>query len=243
VRKEARAAAKAAKAARPRKNRWYKQVWQVYQSTREGEPLIWLWLLLLTLGIVGIGVAVGLFVWKGHAIYLGILALPISTLADMYLLINRFERVAYARIEGKEGASSAAIGQIRRGWTFEAEPVAIDPRSRAMVYRGVGRAGIVLVAEGGVPVRRTKLIESEKLKVSRVAPDVPIIVMVTGRDKGEVELRKLSRTIQRLRPKLSKAELAVVQNRLKALGGLRAPIPKGIDPLRARPDYRSLRGR
>jgi hypothetical protein len=240
TRAEKRAAKRAAKSG---KTRWYKQMWQVYQTTREDEPLIWLWLLLIVLGVVALGVLLGLFVWKGHAVYLGSLALPVGMLPAMYLLMNRFERIAYARIEGKEGASSAAIGQIRRGWTFDSDPVALDPRSHAMVFRGVGRPGVVLVAEGGPSSRVTKLIDSEKRKVNRVAPDIPVIDFITGHEKGQIPLRKLAKTIQRQRARLSKAEVAVVQNRLKAIGGLRAPIPKGIDPMRARPDYKALRGR
>jgi hypothetical protein len=211
--------------------------------TRESEPLIWLWMLAIFLAVIGAGVLVGLFWWKGHAVYMGALGTPMGLLGAMYLLMNRAERAAYARIEDQEGASSAAIGQIRRGWAFDEEPVAIDPRSRAMVFRGVGRPGVVLVAEGSSPGRVAKLVDGEKRKVSRVAPDVPVIVLVTGKGEGEVPLRKLARTIQRRRAKLSKAEVAVVQNRLKAIGGLRPPIPKGIDPLRARPDRKGLRGR
>ena len=42
---------------------------------------------------------------------------------------------------------------------------------------------------------------------------------------------------------LTKDEVATVQKRLKALGGIRPPVPKGIDPMRARPDRRAMRGR
>ncbi|MDR0433423.1 MAG: DUF4191 domain-containing protein [Bifidobacteriaceae bacterium] len=244
ARAEARAAKRAAKrGGKPAKTRWYKQIWQVFQMTRKVEPLIWLWLLLVFLGVIAIAVAIGLFAWKGHAVYMGALGTPLGLLAAMYLLMNRAERAAYQNIEGKEGASSAALGQIRRGWTFHEEPVAIDPKTRAMVFRGVGRAGVVLVAEGGPPTRLTRLIDAEKRKVARVAPDIPVVVMTVGNEPGQVPLRKLSRKIQRQRARLSRAEVAVVQNRLKAIGGLKAPIPKGVDPLRARPDRKALRGR
>jgi hypothetical protein len=242
-RAERRLAKAAAKAAKPRKTRWYKQLWQVFQMTRQAEPLIWLWMLAIVLGVVGVCVLIGAFAWRGHAAYMGALGTPMGLLGAMYLLMNRAERVAYRRIEDQEGASSAAIGQVRRGWAFEQEPVAIDPRTHAMVFRGVGRAGVLLVAEGGPAGRLAKLIDGERRRVNRVAPDIPVTVMVTGREEGQIPLHKLARKIQRLRPKLSKAEVGVVQNRLKALGGLKPPIPKGIDPLRARPDRRAFRGR
>jgi hypothetical protein len=37
--------------------------------------------------------------------------------------------------------------------------------------------------------------------------------------------------------------VATVHKRLKALGGVRMPLPHGIDPSRARPDRRAMRGR
>jgi hypothetical protein len=46
-----------------------------------------------------------------------------------------------------------------------------------------------------------------------------------------------------MRPSLTKQEAAAVNKRLKALGAARPPVPKGIDPLRARPDRKGLRGR
>ncbi|MDR3201821.1 MAG: DUF4191 domain-containing protein [Bifidobacteriaceae bacterium] len=239
-RKAKRSAKKAAKKA---KTPWYKQIWQVFQMTRQTEPLIWLWMLATLVGVVAVAAAVGLWVWPGHVAYMSVLGTPVGLLGAMYLLMNRAERAAYAKIEDQEGASQAALGQIRRGWTFHSEPVAVDPRSRGMVFRGVGRAGVVLVAEGPSPVRVAKLIENEKRKVSRVAPDVPITVFETGKGPDQVPLRKLARKIQRLRPKLSKAEVSVVIGRLRAIGSASIPIPKGVDPMRARPDRKAMRGR
>ena len=42
---------------------------------------------------------------------------------------------------------------------------------------------------------------------------------------------------------LTKLEADQVKKRLKALGGARLPIPKGVDPMRARPDRKAMRGR
>jgi len=38
-------------------------------------------------------------------------------------------------------------------------------------------------------------------------------------------------------------KLDLVNKRLKALGGLRAPLPPGVDPMRARMDRKALRGK
>ena len=56
-------------------------------------------------------------------------------------------------------------------------------------------------------------------------------------------LRKLANTVRKLRPKLTKQEVSEVDKRLTSLGGVRLPIPKGIDPTRARPDRKGMRGR
>ena len=37
--------------------------------------------------------------------------------------------------------------------------------------------------------------------------------------------------------------MAEVTKRLKSLGGAGLPVPKGIDPMRARPDRKGMRGR
>ncbi|MFP5335876.1 MAG: DUF4191 family protein, partial [Actinomycetes bacterium] len=64
-----------------------------------------------------------------------------------------------------------------------------------------------------------------------------------GDGEGQVPLRKVPRTVTKLKPKLTKGEAAQVVVRLKSLGGLRPPIPQGIDPFRARPNRKMMRGR
>ena len=134
------------------------------------------------------------------------------------------------------------MGTIRRGWTFAEEPVAVDPRTQDLVFRGVGRAGVVLVSEGP-PARATKLLEVERKRTSRVLPNVPITVIQSGDGDGQVPLRKLPRRVQKLRPTLTKPETAEISKRLTALGSIRLPVPKGVDPMKARPDRKGMRGR
>jgi hypothetical protein len=111
-----------------------------------------------------------------------------------------------------------------------------------MVFRAVGRGGVVHNTEGPQP-RVARLAEQERKRVARVVPNVPITVVYTGDDEGQVELRKLSGTLMRMKGTLSKTEVSEVAKRLRAIGGVRPPIPKGIDPLKARPDRRMTRGR
>ena len=42
---------------------------------------------------------------------------------------------------------------------------------------------------------------------------------------------------------LTKEEASLVNKRLKSIGGVRPPVPKGVDPTKARMDRRAMRGR
>ena len=206
------------------------------------DPSTRWWLLLAFAGPIVLGLVVGLL--TGHPIYFTILGLLLGVLAAMFVLGRRAERAAYLNLEGQKGAAGAALSSIRRGWTIEQEPVAAEARTQDMVFRALGRGGIVLVGDGP-PTRVRKLLESERRKVARVVPNVPVHVFTVGDggSEGEVPLRKLASRVQRLKPQLTKQEVAAVSKRLKALGGIRPPVPQGIDPMRALPDRRAMRGR
>jgi hypothetical protein len=111
-----------------------------------------------------------------------------------------------------------------------------------MVFRALGRPGIVLLGEGP-HARVTKLLKQEEKKVARVAPGVPVHLWVIGDGEGEVPVKKVSGKLTRMRPVLTKAETAVVNKRLKSLGGMKPPIPKGVDPTRTRVDRKAMRGK
>ncbi|MEZ0163988.1 DUF4191 domain-containing protein [Kineococcus sp. LSe6-4] len=234
----------ASPAPKPKKKRWARtrQLKQVYDMTVRVDPPTRWWLLLAFAGPIVLGLLVGLLV--GHPIYFTILGLLLGVLAGTFVLGRRAERAAYVNLEGQKGAAGAALSSIRRGWTIEQEPVAAEARTQDMVFRALGRGGIVLVGDGPPP-RVRKLLESERRKVARVAPNVPVHLFTVGDggSEGEVPLRKLASRVQRLKPQLTKQEVAAVQKRLKALGGIRPPVPQGIDPMRARPDRRAMRGR
>ncbi len=97
-----------------------------------------------------------------------------------------------------------------------------------MVHRSVGRAGIVLTGEGGFAVRQ--MVQDEKRKAERFAPGVPIIEILVGDSEGEVSIRKLQKHVNKLPKKLSAHQMREVRARLKAVGGMSVPIPKGPMP-------------
>ncbi|MEI9907519.1 MAG: DUF4191 family protein [Actinomycetota bacterium] len=67
-------------------------------------------------------------------------------------------------------------------------------------------------------------------RTERFAPGVPISEVIVGDYDGQVKLRKLQKHMKKLPKKLSPAQLREVRNRLKAVGGLSIPIPKGPMP-------------
>jgi hypothetical protein len=223
-----------------KKTRWYHQVWQAYTVTRQQDPAVTWIILSVVLGVIAIGVVLGFVI--GPVWFYVALSIPFALLGGMFILARRAETAAYLRIDGQPGASMSALTTIRRGWTFSEEPVAVGTRSQDLVFRGVGRPGIVLVGEG--PSHRVgRLLEAERKRTARVLPGVPITLIEVGHDEGQTELRRLARTVQRLKPSLTKQETGEVLKRLTALGAVKLPIPKGVDPMRARPDRKGMRGR
>jgi hypothetical protein len=225
-----------AKPAKPKKTGRLKQFWQVFTMTRKADPIV-VWLMLLALlggALVGVLLAVLL---SGGSVFTFVVWVIVGVfgglLGALILLGRRAERAAYGQIEGQPGATGAVLRtSLGRGWRGSEVPVAVNGRTRDAVYRVVGRAGVVLLVEG--PKARTqRMVDEERRKVLRVAPNVPVSVLHVGHDEG-LRLHQLNRRMSRLKPKLTRAEVLAVSNRLESLAtGL--PVPKGVDPTRLRP--------
>lgn len=224
----------------------FKQIHQVYTTVRTVDPKIGWWMLLAfavtLLVILGIGTALG------HWLYALIMGVPFAFLAAMVVLSRRGERAAYRAMESQTGGTAGALRALRRGWYYDEEPVAADVArpgemtNAAMVFRALGRPGVVLLAEGPEG-RARKLLEKERKKVARVAPGVPVHTLQVGTGEGQTRVSKVSRTMRKLKPVLTKDEMSVVNKRLKSLPGIRQGLPAGIDPTKARMDRKALRGR
>lgn len=238
----------APKDATPKKPGRVAQVRQVFTAAKAVDPQIGWWMALAALGTLTLSVVIG--VLTHFLVFSVIIGISLAALAATVVLSRRAERAAYRQIEGQPGAVGATLSSLRRGWYFEQQPVAADAAragdmaSAAMVYRAVGRPGVVLIGEGPSG-RAQKLLAAERKRIERVAPGVPVVLLRVGDGdgEGEVGIRKLTSKVQRLKPVLTKDEVSVVNKRLKALGGLKPPLPKGIDPTKARVDRRSMRGR
>ena len=198
-----------------------------YKVTKQVKPWIPFALagIFLTSWAIGIGIGASL----GHPFYFAFIFFPLAALLTLLFLTRQAGTAAYASIEGQIGAGASVLMSIRKGWTTT--PAVAVARNQDMVHRSVGRAGIVLAGEGSNSVRQ--MISDEKKKAERFAPGVPVIEILIGNEEGRVPIRKLQRHMRRLPKKLSAHQMREVRARLKAVGGMSMPIPKGPMPTRA----------
>ncbi|WP_270407775.1 DUF4191 domain-containing protein [Brachybacterium paraconglomeratum] len=221
-----------------------KQMLEVFKYTQEVDRSTLPLMILAVVGAIAVGVLLTVLIFDSpwYGIFMG---LAVGVLIAMIILARKAERAAFDRIKGQTGAALAAMQSIRRGWNVEDEPVQIDPRSQKMLFRASGRAGIAVVAEDSSGISM-KLLEKERRSIRRVLQhdNVPVHQIVVGDGEGEVPLHKLPTYMQRMKKQLTKQESAQVTKRLNALHrSLRQQVPKGVDPMRARPNRKAMRGR
>ncbi|GGB19143.1 membrane protein [Flexivirga endophytica] len=224
----------------------------LYQASVKQNPKIPLWMALTFVITLVVFMFLLHFIWSSW-IYTAILGAIFGLLAAVIVFGRLAERAAYGSLEGRAGGTGAALQSLKRGWTYEQEPVAAEAgRARrmselsnaAMVFRAVGKPGVVLIGEGPTGSSR-KLLESERKRVSRVAGrEVPVHILRVGEGDDTVKLSDLAKTMKKLPKTLTDAEAKAVTKRLRALGAAKPPIPKGMDPRNApRMDRKAMRGR
>jgi hypothetical protein len=214
----------------PKKQGRVAQIRSAYTMTRKVDPLVgWV---TAAAGFLTLAVAVAIGFLIGHPVYLGVVGLMLAVLAATIVFGRRAEKAAFSQVEGQPGAAAAALNMLRKGWSVT--PAVAVTRNQDIVHRAVGRAGVVLVGEGSSPTRVSSLLATEKKKVARFVPDVPIYDVQAGNEAGQVPLRKLNNHLMKLPRNLKPHQVTEVNQRLKALGTMNLPIPKGPMPRNAR---------
>jgi hypothetical protein len=173
--------------------------------------------------------AIGFLV--GHPVYLGILGFMAGFLTATIVFGKRAEKAAFSQVEGQPGAAAAALNMLRRGWAVT--PAVAVTRNQDIVHRAVGRPGVVLIGEGA-PTRVQALLATEKKKVARYVPDVPVYDVQAGNAEGQVPLRRLNNHLMKLPRNLTNTQVTEVNRRLKAIGTMPLPVPKGPMPKNVR---------
>lgn len=177
----------------------------------------------------------------GRSIFYVIVGLSLGMLLATTLLTRLANSAMYKQLEGVKGNVYAVLRSIKRGWIVEQEPVAIN-RKQDLVYRLVGRPGIVLISEGPSS-RVNELLNDQERKCHRVAPSVPIHKIQSGQGKNQVPIGKLLKTINRLKKEIGKDEVPIVGQRLQSLQNKAYRLPGGVDPAKAKMNRRMFRGK
>jgi Domain of unknown function (DUF4191) len=202
-----------------------KQVLAVFKITRERDPKIVPWLVLSVLGPLVVGILLGILF--GQLVLFILLGLLIGLFVGLNTFSRRVQRTAYAEIEGKPGAAAGVVERMRGDWRLTA-PVQVN-RQQDLVSRVVSRAGVILIAEGRGRGPRD-LLGAEVRRVKKVIGDAPLHDIIIGNGPGEVPLPKLQNTLMRKPRALKKDQVNALDRRLKALGGVAMPLPKGPIP-------------
>ena len=230
--------AKDKNAKKPKKQRWYKVIGEAYKITKRSYP----WVGWALVGSAAVGLLIGLVLKlvQGNFFWI-VFGIMLAMILPMITLVRLVRRASYGQIDGMPGAVSAVLDNIGRGWNVTPEPVSFNARSQDLLFRAVGRPGIVLITEG--PTNRVRnLVAEEKRALKRVAPNTPIHVINVGNDEDQTKLMALEKEMRKLPKGISNQEVAALSNRLDALNSKALPIPKGIDPQKVRANRRALRG-
>jgi len=226
--------------------KWATQLIQSYRITKERDPKLGL---ILLAWFVGGGVAGGLltygltFVTGGSPVVFPIISgILFGLLAALWVFGSRAQESAYRSIEGQPGAAAAALGMLKKGWRTDSA-IAVNKNSD-LVHRVIGPPGIVLVGEGN-PNRLKTLMSNERRRHERMLSDVPVHEMILGDAEGEVPLRKLVKTVSKMKRQVRPAEITEIFGRLRAVDASRSaiPMPKGPVPTSMKGLRGNLRGR
>ena len=218
---------------------FFSQIRTLFTFTHKAYP--WLPWLLVAIFLVSIaaGVAIGFLLppvalWS--IILWAVTGLMLGILASLMTMTRLSTSAMYKQIDGMPGAAGHVLStSLGRNWQSSDMPVGVNPKTQEAVYRAVGRGGVVIVGEGARG-RLTRLINDERSQAQRVATGVPVTVFSVGHGADEVPIAKLASSIKGLPKKIDRATMAAVIKRLGSVSQSLAslPIPKGIDPTKAR---------
>jgi hypothetical protein len=227
-RKKKEALATTDKTAAPAKQSQLAVIKDAYKLVKKESPSGIVISILSFFVVAAIGIGIGIAI--GHPIYLGFISLPLAFLVAFFLFTRFANTAAFASIQGQLGAGASVLMSIKRG--FITTPAVSVSRNQDMVHRVSGKAGIILVGEGTPAVRA--LIQDERKKMERFLSGVPVTEVLVGENSGQVSIRKLHKHLKKLPKKLSTAQLREVRARLRSVGGLNIPMPKGPMPTSAK---------
>lgn len=234
--------AKTEKVRKPKGNGMFSQFRQQVKFLKDVDPkAVPLGILFGSLALLGISTLgaflsgfqfLGMVIWIVFGIVTGYLSLLLT-------MTTRANTAIFKKYADEPGRISITVGTLtRRRWKGANQPVAINARTKDMVFRVVGPAGVVLMAEGSKTSAKA-LLEEERRKVQRLATGVTVHTFYSSQDGEGVPLGQLHKKISKLKKTLNRSEISAVQNRLASIDSRSGmPIPKGVDPMKIRASRR-----
>jgi hypothetical protein len=218
---------------------FFSQLRTLFTFTRQAYPWLPYVLAVIVLAGIAVGIGVGFLIppfaiWS--VILWGVTGLLAGILGAMFTMTRLSTSAMYRKIDGMPGAAGHVLSTgLGRNWQGSETPVGVNPRTQEAVYRAVGRGGVVVVGEGARG-RLTRLVNEERSRVQRVASGVPVTVLYVGHGEDEVAIKDLAGRIKGLPKKIDRGTMAAVIKRIDSVSQSLAslPIPKGVDPTRAR---------
>lgn len=171
----------------------------------------------------------GLGLLTDHPVFGSVMAVMTAILTFLFMFGARAQKAAYSQIEGQPGAAAGVLNTLKKRWTVT--PAVAISKNQDIIHRAVGRPGIVLIAEGA-PSRLGNLLAAEKKRMSRFVAEAPIHEIIVGDGEGQVELKNLTKHLQKMKAQLKPGEVTAINDRLRAVGDVmkNVPMPKGPMP-------------
>jgi hypothetical protein len=228
-----------AKAAEPEKVGFFqrlRQIGMVFSFTAKRDklfvPLVAV-AVVVPLAVVGVLIALGF-----SLIYLA-LGVLVALLAVLVVLNFRSNKAMMTEAEGQPGAAAQIVETMRGDWRVT--PALASTTQFDFVHLVIGRAGVILLAEGN-PSRVRSLLGQEKRRLSKVIGTTDLRDFVIGNGEGEIPIAKLRTTLMKLPRTITGKEVNALETRLKALSA-RPQMPRGAIPKNMRPQNMPRGGR
>jgi hypothetical protein len=216
-----------------------KQIGMVFSFTAKRDKLFIP--LVVVAAVVPLAAAIVLLLVGQGLLWLAV-GIPLALLLVMVVLNFRSNKAMMAEAEGQPGAAAQIVETMRGDWRVT--PAIASTTQFDMVHLVIGRAGVILLAEGH-PSRVRGLLGQEKKRLAKVIGTADLRDFVVGSGEGELPVAKLRSTLMRLPRTITGKEVNALDSRLKALSA-RPQMPKGAIPKNMRPPkgaFRAMRGR
>jgi hypothetical protein len=201
------------------------QIREAFKLTRKRDKRLLPFMALAFVVTLGLFVLAGFLL--GSPIVFGVFGVTSAVLVAFIVFGRRARVAALSEIDGQAGAAAAIVSSMRGDWRIT--PNVAATRTMDVVHRVVGKPGVILIGEGSA-ARLQPLIADQQKRVQRVAAGTPVEVFVVGNEPGQIPLSKLERKMNRLPRTFKGQTVDQIEGRMRAIGALNIPIPKGPMP-------------